>query len=217
MQKCLNDMLYVHGLSCFKIHLHDLDVIEFGTVCLHVHLLQETYLKMTVMLKACWKWEECCHKIYSCAKRKVLHFMYQVYIAPFAGVETCTLHKLVDLSRPGLKKPTITADCSRQAGNAVTVQQSIDLSHFIMYNDTDIPVEKSRCRTKLIGEAIGIEVKFNNKRRRMGSLWADHTILLFTPWRKGFLISVKQTIWCLTLHKTTKNFIRVNCWATGSG
>jgi len=50
-----------------------------------------------------------------------------------------------------------------------------------MYNDTDIPVEKSRCRTKLIGEAIGIEVNSNNMRGSMGSLLADHTILLFTP------------------------------------
>lgn len=98
------------------------------------------------------------------------HFIYQAYIAPFAGAEMCTLHKLVDLSRPGLKNPTIIADCSRQAGNAVTVQQSIDLSHFIMYNDTYIPVEKSRCRTRLIGEAIGIEVNSNNMRGRMGSL-----------------------------------------------
>jgi hypothetical protein len=160
---------------------------------------------MTVTLKACWKWEECCHKIYSCANRKVLHFIYQAYTAPFAGVEMCTLHQLVDPSRPGLKNPTITADCSRQVGNAVRVQQSIDLSHFIMYNDTDIPAEKSRCRTKLIGEAIGIEVNSNTMRGRMGSLWADHTTLLFTPWRKGFLIRVKQTIWCLTLYKNHKN------------
>jgi hypothetical protein len=100
----------------------------------------------------------------------VLHFIYQAYIAPFAGVETCTLHKLVDLSRPGLKNPTIRAHCSRQAGNAVTVQQSIDLSHFIMYNDTDIPAEKTRSRTKLIGEAIWIEVNSNNMKGRMGSL-----------------------------------------------
>jgi len=114
--------------------------------------------------------KKCCHKIYSCANRKVLHFIYQAYIAPFAHVEMCTLHKLVDPSRLELKNPTITADCSRQAGNAVTVQQSIDMSHFIMYNDTDIPAEKSRCRTKLIGEAIGIEVKSNSMRGRMGSL-----------------------------------------------
>jgi hypothetical protein len=100
----------------------------------------------------------------------VLHFIYQAYIAPFAGVEMCTLQKLVDLSRPGLKNPTNTAHCSRQAGNAVTVQQSIDLSHFIMYNDTDIPAEKTRCRTKLIGEAIWIEVNSNNMKWRMGSL-----------------------------------------------
>jgi hypothetical protein len=99
-----------------------------------------------------------------------LHFIYQAHIAPFAGVEMCTLHKLVDLSRTGLKNPTVTADCSRQAGNAVTVQQSIDLSHFIMYNDTDIPAEKSRCRTKLIGEAIWIEVNSKNMRGRVGSL-----------------------------------------------
>jgi hypothetical protein len=100
----------------------------------------------------------------------VLHFIYQANVAPFAGVEMCTLHKLVDLSRPGLKNPTITADCSRQAGNAVTVQQSINLSHFIMCNDTDIPAEKSRFRTKLKGEARGIEVNSNNVRGRLGSL-----------------------------------------------
>ena len=171
---------------------------------------------MTVMLKACWKWEKCCHKIYSCAKRKLLHFIYQAYIAPFAGVEMCTLYKLVYLSRLGLKNPTITADCSRQAGNAVTVQQSIDVSHFIVYNDTDIPAEKSRCRTKLIGKAIGTEVNSNNMTGRMGSLWADQTILLFIPWRKAFLIRVMWTIWCLTLYKTTKIVIRVNRQATGS-
>jgi hypothetical protein len=88
----------------------------------------------------------------------VLHFIYQAYIAPFAGVEMCTLHKMVDPSRPGLRNPTITGDCSRQAGNVVKVQQSIDRSHFIMYNDTDIPAKKSRCKTKLIGEAVAIEL-----------------------------------------------------------
>jgi len=100
----------------------------------------------------------------------VLHFIYQAYTAPFAGVEMCTLHKLVDPSRLGLKNPTVTADCSRQAGNAVTAQQSIDVSQFIMYNDIDFPAEKSRCRTKLIGEATGIEVNSNSMRGRMGSL-----------------------------------------------
>jgi hypothetical protein len=64
---------------------------------------------------------------------------------------------MVDPSRPELKNPTNTADCSRQAGNTVTVYKSIDLSHLIIYNDTDIPAEKSRCKAKLIGEGIGIE------------------------------------------------------------
>jgi hypothetical protein len=69
-----------------------------------------------------------------------------------------------------LKNRTITDDCSRQAGNAVTVYQSTDLSHFIIYNNTDIPTEKSRCRTKLTGEAIGIEMNLNNMRGSIGSL-----------------------------------------------
>jgi hypothetical protein len=77
---------------------------------------------------------------------------------------------MVDPSRPGLKNPTITADCSRQAGNAVTAYESIDLSHFIIYNDTDIPAEKSTCRTKLIGEALGIEVNSTDMRGNRGSL-----------------------------------------------
>ena len=102
----------------------------------------------------------------------------------------------------------------RECSHSTTIHWPESLYHVQWH--THIPAEKSRCRTKLIGEARGIEVNSNSMRERMGSLWAGHTILLFTPWRKGLLIRVKWTIWCLTLYKTTKTVIRVNRSATGS-
>jgi hypothetical protein len=42
-------------------------------------------------------------KSFSCANIKVLHFIYQAYIALSASVEKCTLHKQVFPSRPELK------------------------------------------------------------------------------------------------------------------
>jgi hypothetical protein len=50
-------------------------------------------------------------------------------------------------------------------------------------------------------------VNSTDMRGNRGSLWADHTVLLFTTWRMGSLIRVKQTNWYLTLYKTTQKLL----------